>query len=491
LASQPEEVATLRHHAASIAREQLQADKIAVGLYAQLFDANVADEIAAGALRELYTEKKKWAELRAVLQKLIDAATAPEVRIRLRLELADLCGAKLKDDAAASEALRGVLQDDPGHSEAVARLGALYEAAGQHAERAQLLEQQVAIAEGRGDNAAAFKLRSALAAVQEDQLSNRGQAIATLEAIFNRDPSQRESLQSLVRLLRLEQRPSDLIVRLKQLIDLSPSEEAVALAQELAEAQRKSGDSAGEIETLERGLTLDPNAAQFGTQLLAAYEKAARWEPLAQLIAQNANKAASNDEKVSLLRQAARVHLDKRQDPTAAAEMLAKASEINPNDRELLLELCDAYTKSGRADESVRVLERIVESFAGRRSKELVDVHQRLASAYQSSGRSEQAIAELDKAFRIEPGNMGVLKQLGLLALAAGDMKKAQQMFRALLLQKFEGETPISKAEVFYYLAQIHEKLGETPKALQMAERAVQTDASLQSAVELVAKLKG
>ena len=71
-----------------------------------------------------------------------------------------------------------------------------------------------------------------------------------------------------------------------------------------------------------------------------------------------------------------------------------------------------------------------------------------------------------------------------------GDMKKAQQMFRALLLQKFEGNVPITKAEVFFHLAEIHDRLGEKPKALQMAERAVQTDASLAVAQSLLERLK-
>jgi predicted O-linked N-acetylglucosamine transferase (SPINDLY family) len=491
LASQPDEIASLRHHAARIAREQLHSDKVAIGLYAELFEANVGDEVAAGALRELYTEGKKWADLRKVLERLIVAGATAQVRIGLRLELADLCSTKLKDNTGAMEALQGVLLDDAGHSEAVSRLNALYEATGQHAERAQLLEQQVAVAEERGESTAALTFRTTLAEVQENLLKDKGRAITTLEAILSRDPTQIASLQSLLRLLRLEGRTADRVVRLQQLIERSPQAEAVTLTAELAQAQRELGDTAGEIETLEKGRALDRSHAEFGAQLLAAYEKGARWEPLAKLVAENAESATDNGEKIALLRKAARVHLDKRQDPAAAAEMLAKASALNPTDRELSLQLCDAYTQSGRADESLRVLEQIVESFGGRRSKELVDVHQRLAAAYQSSNRTEQAIAELDKAFRIEPGNMGVLRDLGLLAFAAGDMKKSQQMFRALLLQKFEGETPISKAEVFYHLALIHEKLGEGPKALQMAERAVQTDPSLQIAVEMVAKLKG
>jgi hypothetical protein len=49
--------------------------------------------------------------------------------------------------------------------------------------------------------------------------------------------------------------------------------------------------------------------------------------------------------------------------------------------------------------------------------------------------------------------------------------------------------SPISKAEVFYALGRVHDALGEKPKARQMLERALQTDASLVDAKRLLATL--
>src|SRR5690606_22086997 len=156
-----------------------------------------------------------------------------------------------------------------------------------------------------------------------------------------------------------------------------------------------------------------------------------------------------------------------------------------------LLALCDSYSGSGRAKEAIEALQRIVESYGGRRSKELGDIHKRLATAYLAEGQTQQALDELDKAFRIEPGNVAVLKQLGEVALEVGDMKKAQQMFRALLLQRLDPGSPITKAQVFMRLGQVHAKLGEKSKAIQMLERALQSDASLSEAEAQLAELKG
>jgi tetratricopeptide (TPR) repeat protein len=137
------------------------------------------------------------------------------------------------------------------------------------------------------------------------------------------------------------------------------------------------------------------------------------------------------------------------------------------------------------------VLQRIVDSFGTKRTKELGEIHRRLAAAYLADGAVQRALEELDKAFRIEPGNINVLTLLGDVAMQVGDHKKAQQMYRALLLQKLDDVNgPIKKSMVFFRLGQVHEQLDEKPKAIQMYERAVQTD-GLADAKARLAALKG
>ena len=155
-----------------------------------------------------------------------------------------------------------------------------------------------------------------------------------------------------------------------------------------------------------------------------------------------------------------------------------------------MLELCDELNACGRGKAAAEVLERIVASYGTKRTKELAEIHRRLANAYLADDNGQRALEELDKAFRIEPGNIGVLSLLGETALKVGDLKKAQQMYRALLLQKLDEGGPIKKAIVFVRLGDIHQKLGEKPKAVQMYERALQTDAALEEARTKLAQAK-
>src|SRR5690606_17837055 len=117
-------------------------------------------------------------------------------------------------------------------------------------------------------------------------------------------------------------------------------------------------------------------------------------------------------------------------DRERAAGLLEQALELAPADRDLLLSLCDEYSASSRAKEAIEALQKVVESYGGRRSKELGEIHRRLANAHVAEGQREEAAAELEKAFRIEPGNVATLTSLGELSLDLGNLEQAQRMFR-------------------------------------------------------------
>src|SRR5262249_23677571 len=162
---------------------------------------------------------------------------------------------------------------------------------------------------------------------------------------------------------------------------------------------------------------------------------------LADLVTGDAEAAKTPAEKVVLYRKAADLHLTKRSDPGRAADLLVKASELAPADRELLLLLCDAYSASGRGKQAAEVLQKIVDSYGGRRSKELAAIHHRLAKAYLADGAKDRALTELDVAFKIDPGSIAVLRELGVLSLEIAEsdaankdahIDRAQKTFRAL-----------------------------------------------------------
>lgn len=484
------EVAQLRHRAAALAREQLNDSKRAVELYAQIFEDNPLDAAAANALRSLYADRAQFDDLARLLERLVDIAETPAARSQLRIELSLLNKDKFKAVDTAVELLRVVLEDEPSNSEAVVLLSRLFEDSGRDEELAELLNEQIAAAAERGDRAARLQFEVRLGEVYDAKLGDRQKAIETFARVLEQDPHHVSALRALARLQAASGQQAASAEVLERLIELVPGPEQLSIALELADAYSALSDTLRACGALERALAVQPSEAAVRERLRKLYRDGAAWEKLGNLIADDATRETDDNKRVQLLREAATIFAEQQKDRSRAAELLEKAVALKPDDRQLLMQLCDAYSSSGRAEESVRVLEQIVESYGGRRSKELADIHRRLAAAFQASGQLARAVEELDKAFRIEPGNVHVLSALGKMSLEVDDLKRAQQMFRALLLQKLEGDSPMTKAEVFYYLGLVHHRLDEKPKAVQMLERAIQTDPELSVAQELLAQLK-
>lgn len=481
----------LRLRAATIAQEQLKDVPRAIELFEHLFEDEPTDTQASNALRGLLAQAERWDQLGRLLERLVDIADAPSERSALRLELARLNRERFELPDVAIELMRAVLDDDPSRSEAVVVLSELYEQTDRDEELAELLKEQTVAAKERGDTEAELTFEVRLGEIYESRLGDRGKAIATYTSVLDRDGTHSGALESLARLYQAQGEHRQAAEMLSRLLDQSSGAEALKLAAALADVYETLDDAEASAGALERGLSHDKRHAELRERLSALYTKLSAWEKLAAHIAEDAEAAEDVEVKVSLLVRAATLHAKQRLDMAASAEMLERASALKPDDRDLMLSLCDAYSGSGRGKAAVEVLERIVESYAGKRSKELGDIHRRLATAYLADGERERALEELDKAFRIEPGNVSVLKQLGSVSLETGDLKKAQQMFRALLLQKLDDDSPITKAEVFMNLGRVHHAMGEKPKATQMLERAIQADSNLEEAKQLLEEIKG
>jgi golgin subfamily B member 1 len=480
----------LRQRAAEIARDKLEDTERAIELYDELFEDDPTNAAAAAALRGLYVKTGSHRELGRLLERLVDVAETPDKRSELRLELARLSSERFSAPDAAIDLARAVLDDDPTRAEAVVLLSELYEKTQRDEELAELLSSQIDAASARGDAKAELSFQVRLGEVYESRLKDRARAIETYQSVLAREPGHRGALECVARLARSEGRLDEAADALDRLLASSSGEEGVRLALTLADVREELGSSDAAAAALERGLGVDERNAGLRERLRKLYESTGAWEKLAALVARDAELADAVDVKVRLWRQAAKIQAEKRSDHGAAAALLDRAAQVKPDDRELLLELCDEYNASGRGKAAAEVLERIVQSFGNKRSKELAEIHRRLAGSYLADGDGQRALEELDKAFRIEPGNIGVLSALGEVAIQIGDFKKAQQMYRALLLQKLDDNGPIKKALVFVRLGDIHDKLGEKPKAIQMYERALQTDAKLDEAKSKLAALK-
>ncbi|HEX8790523.1 MAG TPA: tetratricopeptide repeat protein [Polyangiaceae bacterium] len=531
LVSDGGEAIALKHEAARVLLERVKDTARATSLYEEILESEPGDAAAARALRELYSGAGRDKELGKLLSKLVDVATSKEERAALRMDLAKLQSERFHAPVDAIETLRSVLDEDPAHSEAVLKLSQLYEQTGRDADLAELLKAQLDGARERGDAAAELSLLVRLGEVQESRLGDVTAAQEAYEQVLEREPTHRQALEAVARISEKRADWERAAGALGSLVDLASDASGVAWALRLAEAREKLGDVPGAEQALQRGLALEPGNAGLRAMLRVRYEKSEKWAELADLLVGDADliAAAHPDAKVvmpepvaaktsippgrslppagslppppvvpepvaeqlKLLRTAADIHMSKRKQPEAAIPILERAAELVPHDRDLLLLLCDAYGAAERGREAAKVLERVIASFGNKRTKELALYHHRLARALRQLGDNDVALAQLDMAFKIDPGSVGVLRDLGVLALETNDLDRAQKTFRALLLQRLDANAGISKGEVFYYLGEISAKQGDKAKAVQMFERAIENDPALAAARAKLSELKG
>ena len=517
----------LKHEAARVVVERLHDPARATRLYEEIFEAEPTDEPAATALRKLYADSGRYKDLARLLSGLVDVATSQSTRTALRLELAALQRERFAAIDDAIETLRAILDEDPTHGEAVLRISQLYEQTGRDAELADLLKAQLDSAHERGDVASELSLLVRLGEVQESRLGDTTAAQDTYEQVLARDPDHRAALEAVARISEKREDWERAAGALGRLVALCTDATGVAWALRLAAARERSGDAEGAEEALRRGLELEPGNADLRGMLRSRYEKAAKWAELASLLVGDADliAAANPDAKVvapepprtsgrsipppgasvapppvvpaavvdqlKVLRAAADIHLQKRQQPNDAIPILERAAQLVPHDRELLLALCDAYNAAQRGRDAAHVLEKVIASFGSRRTKELALYYHRLGRALAQLGDKDVALTQLDMAFKIDPGSVNVLRDLGVLAFESNDLDRAQKTFRALLLQRLDPQAGISKGEVFYYLGEISVKLGDRAKAVQMFERAIENDPAMERARTKLTELKG
>jgi golgin subfamily B member 1 len=527
LLNDPAQALDLKHRAAEALDTQVADKSRAIGLYEEILEQAPSDTKASTKLRNLYETEGRERDLARLLVHLIDTADSAEHRSALRLDLARLQDQRFESPKDAADTLRAILEEEPGHTEGVLALSQLLERSGLDEELADLLHDQIRLADSRGDADAELLLQIRLGEIFERRLKDTTRALATYEAVLEKAPSHQRALEAVAHIAEARFDWPRVASALAKLVETIQDKSGVPVALRLAFARAHLEDTEGIESALKRALELDPKNTDVRVQLRGLFEKSKKWSELADVLVGDAEliaeahpqiaspSAATNDsiaprsmpggtsvppvavlpphvaDQVKLYRRAAEIHIRERKSPADAIPILEKAVNLAPSDRELLLQLVDAYNDAGRERESTKVLERLIASFGARRTKELSLYHHRLGQALASLGDKSVALLQYDMAFKIDPGSVSVLKDLGVLALETNDLDRAQKTFRALLLQRLDPNVGITKGEVFYYLGEISAKQGDKAKAVQMLERAIENEPTLDRAKTKLLELKG
>jgi tetratricopeptide (TPR) repeat protein len=463
------------HHAISSTLVGPLADSDgAAHAYLALLEEFPSDASALAALEGLYEGAARWSELEQLLAAQLDNAGSLAARIELRLRLSRLHEEQLGHPQQALEQLRAVLDESPDEPRAIQEFERLLSASGSVSERTAWLEQRVDRALDVGDTPHAVAQLWQLAALCESAGPAAGSSEAVLLRIHEIEPSDVRAIEKLVQLYRSEGNGVAAAGFMELLLPLQPPSAAIATAYALAELAEQQLQSPDLVErALGYALSLDRTRAETRARLRKFLTASGAFDQLAHLLEEEVELLPTPTEQAALLREVAKLRAASLHDAAGAVSLLERAVALVPDDRESLLALCDLYVAAGRSADAIPVLEKIIVSYGGRRAKEVAVYEHRLGHAYEGMGRLDDALKHYDNAFKIDLTSVPVLRDLGRLCMARGDLERAQKTYRALLLQKLGNELGITKSEVYFRLGEISVKQGDKLKAKAMLERAI------------------
>jgi tetratricopeptide (TPR) repeat protein len=385
-----------------------------------------------------------------LLAAVVDYVEDMGERGRLRLERVRTMVEGLGlDDAHAAPLLREIVDEDPSQLEAALMLAGVLERTGDRDELASLLSRQIEAAKDRQDAVSIASLALRLGQLLEQ--NDRAEARSVYYTGLDWEPGNRGLLDALLRLLDGEDDAIERADVTERRVAVAHGPEAEAMALALWQTRIDLGDEAAGERALEHGYRAYPASTVLRGQLEERYRARNEWGKLAELCVLDAGARTDREERLARLLEAANLWRNEVGDPRSAANALALAREVAPEDPSLLYEhvnaLVDAGDAAGAAEALGVAIDRPTEDTARRAA--LLGAR---ASIRAKMGEGAGALEDLEAAFALEPepyaSALGArIERACETAAASGDVATVRALrLRQAYVLPFAGESERARA---------------------------------------------
>jgi tetratricopeptide (TPR) repeat protein len=479
----------LRHRLGRALADGLGRARDAAQVFEAVVDDAPQDAVALANLVTLYRSLGDAPEvLRTLDRKLANAQGDVAECVRLHVARARVLREELHNPAAARAAIGEAAAVAPEDPTVLDELGRTLVASGELEPAVALFERRLVQARMKEDLALEVSVLHQLGAAAR-QLGSVSRARVAFERILALVPTDLPAARQLVELAREGGVSRDVVGALRRLVLAEQGEARIAAALDLAGLAESEGDAAATVDALFIAFETDPSRQETRDRLGKKLESARDFAGRVRLLRYESDHAQTPAESLAPLMEAARIATTELHDGALSLELLTQALERAPATRELLQALGDAYVLAGRPADAVGAYQQAIDTFGGKRSKELGLAYHRLGRAQAAAGNADAALAAYDAAFKYDLTSIPVLRDLGRLSYERGDYERAQKAFRALLLQRLDEHSLIRKADVYFVLGDIAAREGDNPRAISMAKKAVFEDRTHAEAADLLRRL--
>jgi tetratricopeptide (TPR) repeat protein len=455
----------------------------AIELFSDVLKCSPDDAHALQALERLYERTGRSDEYLKILDRRIDAAASDRERIAIYLRLAKEWEGQGAGLAKAADYLERALTIGGGTDDIYKSLERLYWGLKNYDKLAEAYRRHIALLE-RPE--AKVGLYIALGKVYEDHLVDLGSAVDTYQDLLTADSDNLIGLESLTRLYRKLDQADRAIEVLSRLIarGADPAREVEAYSQMGALYLTERGDEAKAEAALAKALELDDTHVPTLLALAELYRGRRDFAKAARALRDAAGTTGNALDKAQRLHEAARLFLNELHDDMAGIAVLEELMVVDPDHVEGGQALVSAYLRAETVGRAVPVLEMLIRKAGDKDRKRLVELQLKLGECCLKLGDHDRALAAYRQAIERDPTSEEAIRHLAGLLYDRGDFEEAGKLYQAMLVRSRESLGPGEVVRLYLRLGEVKARTGDTAKALNLLEKAVETDRSHAEALQ-------
>lgn len=462
----------------------------------QMGDPARAMEAVSGALTERPDEPRylerleqlaetlgRWAEAAAALETLLDRDDLEEhAQLSLALKCADWYAEHLGDVQRSQQYYDRVLQIEPEHAQALAKLETIYRSVGDIQALVGILERK---AELDYDLESKKSLLAEVADLAENALGDPATAASAWKTIVEQDEADEQAQNALVRLYEAAEAWEDLVVALerKARFALDPSM-SLTLRHRMGEIfQTQISDLDRAAEAYRDCLDIEPDDEVALDALEVIHASQEDYNSVQDILLRRLSLLDPGPARVPVLERLARLAEERFDNMDEAFDYWHQVASVDPSHPRAYTELERILSKAERWYDLVDVLKKKAEAHAamGDTTSE-VETLTRIARLWQEQLESPDAAADILKTILDkDPNNVTALSGLARLHEQVEEWDQCKE-----ILARAAGLGPQGReaAELYLRMGAVEAKLGNADDAYGLVRQAVDHDATHQEALQ-------